>query len=127
MPRTRSFVIHEELDKKMHRLVTEKKSYSEVMREALKIGTDIDQGLVATANRFAAALGISAGHVISNLALSRIAQLDADREVNGPTWNLLVEFQKVGEKMIEGEDAYRALKSFYVGEYEKRKQERESK
>ncbi len=119
MSKTRTIVIPDDLDAKVTALAVDGRTYSDIVRDALEMYVEIDQGILRTAKRFAVGLDLHPMHVLSNLAMARVGQLEAQREVFGPTSDLLFEFQKIGESVIRGEQAYKAIKGFYVQKYTK--------
>jgi hypothetical protein len=83
---------------------------SKVLRENIDFYLGLDATLLKSARRIATALNITPAQVISNLALSRLAELEAKRGVYGPTYELLHEFLKYDHDVIEGEKCISLLK-----------------
>ena len=121
MSKTRTIVIPDDLDAKVTALAVDGKTYSDIVRDALEMYFEIDQGILRTAKRFAVGLDLHPMHVLSNLAMARVGQLEAQREVFGPSSDLLFEFAKIGDSVIRGEKAYREIKAYYVRQYEQQK------
>ena len=124
MPVTKSVVLSEDLDKKIsERAKVEEITVSDLIRKALESYLHIDPGLVKAASRYAAALNKNPMTIISNLAISKFARMDAEREVFGMGPRLLEEFFAIDGIMATGETLYETLKTVYIQDFEKQKKQ----
>jgi hypothetical protein len=95
---------------------------SDFMRTAIESFILIDKKLLNVAGRLAAAIGCNPITVISNFAISKLAQRDAEIEVFGVIDRIYNEIRKVDGVVVESEQLYQALKEQYVHELMRKKE-----
>jgi hypothetical protein len=126
MAKNRSIYFEDATDELISkRAEDEQISFSDLVRKAIEVYCNVDPFLKRKAGAFKAAFNIDIMQAISNLALSRIAQLEAKREVWGNTGDVLFEFSEIGDSFIQGEEAFKMLKNLYKQEYQQEKKRRD--
>jgi len=96
-------------------------SFNSQVIDALEAYLSIDPVLMKKAIKMAAGVNVHVCRAISNLAIGRLAQLDADREVRGPREDLLFEFTTQDGEIIKGDGCYNLCKQIYTQEAQDRK------
>lgn len=124
--KNRSVVLSDELDSRIVERVTKENKFSDIVRDACDAYLEIDEELLRIAKKYSAGLEvigmkISPMRVISNLAMSRLAQLQAKREVFGVSDEILREFTEVDGKVIKGYRVIEYVGKKYRDEYEREK------
>lgn len=129
MSKNTSVVFPNELVEKMaKRAKQEGLSVSDLIRKAVDNYLLIDPVLMKNARRFGVALGFPAITVISNLATGRFAQLEAKREVWGPTYEVIDEFMTtLDSEAITGQELFDMLKEICVRKEEVIKKEHDAR
>jgi hypothetical protein len=123
---TKSVVLSKNLDMRISkRAKKEGITLSDLIRDALESYLNIDPGLMKAVLRFAAVLDTHPMIIISNLATSKFAKMNAEREVFGPSNELLDEFFRIDGVVATGDTLYNTLKTLYIQEFEKIKKEDE--
>jgi hypothetical protein len=123
MPHTKSVLLSDDTYKMLKKRASGKHGGdSDFMRTAIESFILIDKKLLNVAGRLAAAIGCHPITVISNFAISKLAQRDAEIEVFGVTDRIYNEIRKVDGVVVEGEQLYQALKEQYVHELMRKKE-----
>lgn len=119
MAKTRSVVFSDDFDKAVHnRAKEEDMKLSVFIKHALEAYMGLNPDLMKTAKKWSVALDCEPMTVVNNLAIYRLADLDAKREVYGPTEEVLHEFARSDETDLSGVELYKALKKIKIRDYE---------
>ncbi len=129
MPKTQSLVFPDKLHKAINkRAKQEGTTFSDICRRGIECYLYLDPEVLELAKRLAAAIGCHPMTVISNFAISKIAQRDAEIEYHGMTDRTYEELQKQDGVVMEGDALYQLLKKQYVGDIgQKQRQQRFAK
>lgn len=129
MPKTQSLVFPDKLHKAItKRAKKESTTFSDICRRAIECYLYLDPQVMEVAKPLAAAIDCHPMTVISNFAVCKIAQRDAQIEVHGVTDRIYEELQKSDGVVMEGDSLYQLLKRQYIWDIEqKMRQQRTAK
>jgi hypothetical protein len=96
-------------------------TFSDICRRAIECYMLRDPKVLEAAKPLGAAIGCHPMTVISNFAISKIAQRDAEIEAHGVTNRIYAELRKVDGKVVGGDKLYNALRKLYVSDIERKK------
>ncbi len=96
---------------------------SGLIRKAVLNYLLIDPVLMNKSRRLAVGLGVTSIEVVANLATGRLAQMEAEREVWGPSGELMEEFYTLDGETPDGQTLFDMLKSMHLHKEKLRKQD----
>ena len=96
---------------------------SGLIRKAVLNYLLIDPVLMNKSRRLAVGLGVTSIEVVANLATGRLAQMEAEREVWGPSGELMEEFFTLDGETHDGQTLFDMLKSMHIHKEKLRKQD----
>lgn len=100
-------------------------SFSDLVRKAVMNYLLIDPVLMKKAARLSTGLGVAPIEVVANLATGRLAQMEAEREVWGPTGEVIEEFVTLDGETPDGQTLFEMLKSTHLHKEGRRKKEQD--
>ena len=124
MSKNISVVFPDDLSQQMsERAEKEGVSVSDFIRQAVRSYLLIDPVLIRNAARFGAGLQMPAIEIISRFAVGRLARLQAQLEVWGPSHRLIHELMQMNNESDSAQLLFDTLKEVYVKEEELMKRE----